>query len=40
VTIEAIPARMAEFGVYRSPDQRAAHVRHAVSLFLRGVLPR
>lgn len=38
--VEAVPARMADFGVFRSPAQQERHLRYAVRLFLRGVMPR
>lgn len=38
--VEAVPARMADFGVFRSKRQQDRHLRYAVQLFLRGVLPR
>ena len=38
--VEAVPARMADFGVFRSKQQQERHLRYAVRLFLRGVLPR
>jgi len=38
--VEALPARMADFGVYRSRRQEERHLKYAVSLFLRGILPR
>lgn len=38
--VEAVPARMADFGVFRSTEQQERHLRYAVRLFLRGVLPR
>ncbi|GFG96714.1 TetR/AcrR family transcriptional regulator [Mycobacterium timonense] len=38
--VEAVPARMADFGVFRSPKQQERHLQYAVRLFLRGVLPR
>lgn len=38
--VEAVPARMADFGVYRSKRQQERHLLHAVQLFLYGVLPR
>ena len=36
--VEAVPARMADFGVFRSKQQQERHLRYAVRLFLRGVL--
>jgi AcrR family transcriptional regulator len=38
--VEAVPARMADFGVYRSKQQQERHLQYAVRLFLRGVVPR
>lgn len=38
--VEAVPARLADFGVFRSPEQQERHLRYAVGLFLRGVMPR
>jgi TetR/AcrR family transcriptional regulator, mexJK operon transcriptional repressor len=38
--VEAVPARMADFGVFRSKRQQDRHLRYAVRLFLRGVTPR
>lgn len=38
--VEAVPARMADFGVFRSKTQQERHLRYAVRLFLRGVTPR
>ena len=38
--VEALPARLADFGVYRSRKQETRHLQHAVKLFLNGVLPR
>ena len=38
--VEAVPARMADFGVFRSKKQQERHLQYAVRLFLRGVLPR
>jgi TetR/AcrR family transcriptional regulator, mexJK operon transcriptional repressor len=38
--VEVLPARLADFGVYRSRRQEQRHLKHAVHLFLRGVLPR
>jgi hypothetical protein len=31
---------LADFGVYRTPEQEARHIDAAVTLFLNGVLPR
>jgi AcrR family transcriptional regulator len=38
--VEVLPARLAEFGVYRSRKDQERHLKHAVNLFLRGVLVR
>jgi TetR/AcrR family transcriptional regulator, mexJK operon transcriptional repressor len=38
--VEALPARLAEFGLFRSRRQEQRHLKHAVNLFLRGILPR
>lgn len=38
--IEAFPARLADFGIYRSRKTEQRHLAYAVDLFLRGVLPR
>jgi AcrR family transcriptional regulator len=38
--VTLMPARLAMFGITRSPDLEEDHLRHAVSLFLHGVLPR
>lgn len=38
--VEALPARLAEFGVYRSRRQETRHLQGAVKLFLNGILPR
>ncbi|OBK33828.1 TetR family transcriptional regulator [Mycobacterium sp. 1245111.1] len=38
--VELMPARLADFGVYRSRREEDRHLRHAVTLFLRGILPR
>ena len=38
--VEAVPARMADFGVFRSSEQQERHLRYAVRVFLRGVMPR
>lgn len=38
--VEVLPARLADFGVFRSRKEQERHLRHAVNLFLRGVLPR
>lgn len=38
--VEHLPARLADCGIYRSPDEDERHLQHAVDLFLRGVLRR
>jgi TetR/AcrR family transcriptional regulator, mexJK operon transcriptional repressor len=38
--VEALPARLADFGIYRSRKQETRHLQHAVKLFLNGILPR
>lgn len=38
--VEVLPARLADFGVYRSRKEQERHLKYAVDLFLRGVLPR
>jgi TetR/AcrR family transcriptional regulator, mexJK operon transcriptional repressor len=38
--IEHLPARLADYGIYRSPEDEERHLQHAVDLFLRGVLSR
>lgn len=38
--VEALPARLADFGVYRSKRQEERHLKLAVKLFLHGVLTR
>lgn len=38
--VEHLPARLADCGIYRSPDEEERHLQHAVDLFLRGVLRR
>lgn len=38
--VEAVPARMADFGVFRSEQQQERHLHYAVRLFMRGVTPR
>ena len=37
--VEALPARLAEFGVFRSSKQAERHLQYAVDLFLRAVAP-
>ena len=38
--VEVLPARLADFGVFRSRKQQERHLEHAVNLFLRGILSR
>jgi TetR/AcrR family transcriptional repressor of mexJK operon len=38
--VEAVPARMADFGVFRSKKQQERHLQYAVKLFLQGVVSR
>ncbi|MEZ0350272.1 TetR/AcrR family transcriptional regulator [Mycobacterium sp. pR1184] len=38
--VEHLPARLADSGIYRSPDEEERHLQHAVDLFLRGILRR
>ena len=38
--VEVLPARLADFGVYRSKKEQERHLKYAVDLFLRGILPR
>lgn len=38
--VAAMPARLAAFGVFRAPEVEERHLQHAVTLFLRGTLPR
>lgn len=38
--IEHLPARLADFGIYRSPEEEERHLQRAVNLFLHGVLCR
>jgi TetR/AcrR family transcriptional repressor of mexJK operon len=38
--VSAFPARLASFGIRRDPDDEERHIRHAVELFLTGILPR
>jgi len=38
--IEHLPARLADFGIYRRAEEEERHLQHAVDLFLRGVLRR
>ena len=38
--VEVFPARLADFGVYRSRKEQERHLKYAIDLFLRGVLPR
>jgi AcrR family transcriptional regulator len=38
--VEAMPARLADFGIFRAPEQGERHLQHAVELLLDGILPR
>jgi len=38
--VEVLPARLADFGVFRSRRQEERHLKHAVDLFLNGIRPR
>lgn len=38
--VEALPARLADFGVFRSKRHEERHLKLAVNLFLNGTLPR
>jgi TetR/AcrR family transcriptional repressor of mexJK operon len=38
--VEHLPARLADFGIFRSEDEEERHLHHAVDLFLRGILRR
>lgn len=38
--VEHLPARLADCGIYRSPEEDERHLQRAVDLFLRGVLSR
>ncbi|MCV7411232.1 TetR family transcriptional regulator [Mycobacterium florentinum] len=38
--VEHLPARLADSGIYRSPEEEERHLQHAVDLFLRGILRR
>jgi AcrR family transcriptional regulator len=40
VLVEALPARMADFGVVRTKKQHERHLRDAIALFLDGVRPK
>jgi hypothetical protein len=40
VLVEALPARMADFGVTRTKKQHEDHLRDAIAVFLDGVRPR
>lgn len=37
--VALVPGRLADFGIYRSPDVEEKHLDHAVALFVRGILP-
>lgn len=38
--VEVLPARLADFGLYRSHQEERRRLLHAVDLFLHGILPR
>lgn len=38
--VEVLPARLADFGVYRNEKEQERRLEYAVNLFLRGALPR
>lgn len=38
--IELLPQRLADFGIFRTQEEEERHLRHAVNLFLHGVLMR
>jgi TetR/AcrR family transcriptional regulator, mexJK operon transcriptional repressor len=38
--VEVLPARLADFGVFRSRKQQERHLKHAVNVFLHGILSR
>ncbi|MFV8047927.1 TetR/AcrR family transcriptional regulator [Mycobacterium sp. 48b] len=38
--VEALPSRLAEFGIFRSDAQAERHLQYAVKLFLRAVTPQ
>ncbi|OBG40958.1 TetR family transcriptional regulator [Mycobacterium alsense] len=38
--IELLPQRLADFGIFRTQEEEERHLRHAVNLFLHGVLRR
>jgi hypothetical protein len=38
--VEVLPARLADFGLYRSRKEEQRRLLHAVDLFLQGVLTR
>lgn len=40
VLVEALPSRMADFGIVRTKAQHERHLRDAITLFLNGVRPR
>lgn len=37
--VALVASRMADFGVYRTPEVEEDHLAHAVALFVRGILP-
>ncbi|MFA1702029.1 TetR/AcrR family transcriptional regulator [Mycobacterium intracellulare] len=38
--VEHLPARLADSGIYRAPEEEERHLQHAVDFFLRGVVRR
>ena len=38
--VVVLPGRLADFGVFRSPEEEELRLQHAVTLFLNGMLPR
>jgi len=36
--VEHLPTRLAECGIYRTPEEEERHLRHAVRLFVRGII--
>jgi TetR/AcrR family transcriptional regulator, mexJK operon transcriptional repressor len=38
--VEHLPARLADFGIFRSKKEEERHLQHAVNIFLRGIMPR
>lgn len=37
--VALVPGRLADFGIYCSPDVEEEHLDHAVALFVPGILP-